>query len=249
MLPSLPKPGSAIESFLQWENEAIAALGNSNQHHSVWACWQANEGVCITAKEKRFADFDIANETFQQQGLEVAVRRSGGTTVPHGDGVLAITHIAKSSGPKDISRAYLGFCSHIQNVLSGLGFNTHVGAAIGAYCDGDYNVLIDGVKLAGTSQRWTRAGRDKTEIILNHAVLLVSNDSAKATQRVNEFHQLAEQRVPFDEEASTSLWEAGQLQSSNHEIKDLNEHDFFNLVFTAFQTYQPNKSSYTAPET
>ena len=171
MLPNLPQAGSPIESFLKWENEVIAAIGDSQEHNSIWACWQANEGLCITAKEKRFADYDLAKKEFQQQGLEIAARRSGGTTVPHGDGIIALTHIAKSHRPKNISQAYLEFCRNIQNVLSSLGFETHVGAAKGAYCDGDYNVLINGLKLAGTSQRWTRAGIDRTEIVLNLSLI------------------------------------------------------------------------------
>lgn len=240
MLPRPPKTGASIESFLSWENDTIAALGGSTAHDSVWACWQAAEGLCITAKEKRFPNYAEAASNFQQQELEIAVRRSGGTTVPHGDGILVVTHIAKSHRPKNIGHAYMEFCSNIQNVLKNLGFDSHVGPAEGAYCDGDYNVLLNGLKLAGTSQRWTRSGQAKTEIVLNHAVMLISCDSTKATQRVNAFHQLAESRTPFDEAASTSLWDMKQTQISEGKTEAISKQAFFNDVSNAFKSYTPN---------
>jgi len=233
----LPAPGAPIRSFLDWETRSISALAMDSENESIWRVWQANEGICITAKEKRFASFEKAYTTFNSRGLEVATRRSGGTTVPHGEGIMAITHIAKSTGPKNINQSYIQFCEKIQLSLTHLGFNTEIGPANGAYCDGDYNVLLDGLKLAGTSQRWTQSPstnssapmRKKTQIVLNHAVMLVSCDSADATHRVNQFHQLADNQAPFDAHASTSLWESKQNKS------ELSKPEFMRHIFKQFR--------------
>ncbi len=245
ILPLTPNFGSSIESFLRWEEDSISALGGARDFNSIWGCWQAAEGLCITAKEKRFADYDSAYKSFEQQDFEIAVRRSGGTTVPHGEGILAITHIAKTHGPKNIVNSYLNFCAHIQAVLNDLGFITEVGPATGAYCDGDYNILLDGKKLAGTSQRWTRGGPSKTQIVLNHAVMLVTADHQRATQRVNRFHQLADQHSPFDESASTSLWDA-RHSSSQLSATQLQKRDFFDMVVNAFTKHQTNSPKLSA---
>jgi len=228
--PLMPEFGASIKSFLAWENESINWLGNTPERGSVWGCWQANEGICTTAKEQRFDNYQSATEAFDLRDLEIAKRRSGGTTVPHGNGILAITYIAKSQGPKNIRESYLNFCAKIQAKLDKLGFATTVGPAPGAYCDGDYNILLDGLKLAGTSQRWTRSTDAKTEIALNHAVMLVTRDADEATERVNDFHHLAQGIRPFAGEASSSLWASKQNTSV------LKKSAFFDLISTELQT-------------
>lgn len=224
----LPNNGSNIESFLSWEARAMEALAEQPQLASIWTSWQAKKGLCITGKESRFANYSSAKQSFEKQGLEIAVRRSGGTTVPHGPGILCITDISASTEKKDIKGSYQVFCQRIQKQLDTLNFHTEVGPAGGAYCDGDYNVLLDNKKLVGTSQRWKR-GADNTLIVMSHAVMLVTCEASEATKRVNDFHQLADNQRPYDTHATTSLWESPQNTS------DLSKDDFFKQVHAAFK--------------
>ena len=227
----IPSNGSSIESFLNWEASAMQALAEQPKLDSIWTSWQAQKGLCITGKESRFANYSSARQAFEQQGLEVAVRRSGGTTVPHGPGILCITDISASSKQKNIKESYQVFCQRIQKHLNTLNFSTDVGPCDGAYCDGDYNVLLDNKKLVGTSQRWKR-GADNTFIVMSHAVMLVTCDPSETSKSVNDFHELADNQRPYDMQATTSLWQSPQNKLG------LSKDDFFKQVQAAFKPTQ-----------
>lgn len=216
----------------------MLVLADKPNAGTVWTSWHANESICITAKEQRLPNYQHANAVLEQSGIELAVRRSGGTTVPHGAGILGITNISTSNGAKDIRQSYLRFCTTIQDQLSEFGFDTNVGSSHGAYCDGDYNVLLDNKKLAGTAQRWKR-GKNNSSIILNHAVMLVTCDAAQATGRVNQFHKLAEQQEPFNPNATTSLWESPQNKHQSTYSKDI----FFTQIAESFRSPDQNQQA------
>jgi len=207
----LPSNGSLTQEFLIWEESIIAAMKLDPHHPDVWACWQSTQGLCLTRKEHRLPHFAQAKAALAAQGHELATRRSGGTVVAQGAGILNITQLSLDYGPRNIGRSYMEFCKSMQTRFAALGFEVEIGPVSGSYCDGDYNLILDGKKLAGTSQRWVK-GPDKAFITLNHAVILITANGSEATQRVNMFHAIADgaksTRLPYDETSSISLWES-----------------------------------------
>jgi len=91
------------------------------------------------------------------------------------------------------------------------------GAAPGAFCDGKYNVLVDGRKIAGTAQRCTRRGPGGA--LLAQAMLIVDADPAELTSAVARFYERAGSDRTFDARAVTSLARclAGQVTGSLRE--------------------------------
>lgn len=221
----LPQPanGNLTQDFLSWEEQLIEVIKLDPKHLGIWACWQSTKGLCVTRKEHRLPHFDKAREVMTAQGHELATRRSGGTVVAQGDGILNITSLALHYGPRNIGSSYMAFCQDMQARLCEVGFETDIGPVSGSYCDGDYNLILDGKKLAGTSQRWVK-GPDKAFIILNHAVILVTENGYDATKRVNDFHEIADNRRPYDTNSSMSLWESNQNKT------DLSKASFFKQI-------------------
>ncbi|MEP1231297.1 MAG: hypothetical protein ABJG88_11530 [Litorimonas sp.] len=207
--PHIPPNGSLTQDFLAWEDDIIAMMKIDADHPDIWAIWQSAKGLCMTRKEHRLPHFDKAQAALIAQGHELATRRSGGTIVAQGEGILNVTKLAFHYGPRNISGSYMSFCEDMQMRFRNIGFETDIGPVSGSYCDGDYNLIIDGKKLAGTSQRWVK-GPNKAFIILNHAVILITENGQNATRRVNEFHKIADEKAPYDDMSSASLWDSTQ---------------------------------------
>ena len=221
---SMPPNGSLTQDFLSWEEDIIAAMKINADHPDIWAAWQSALGLCVTRKEHRLPHFDKAQEAMIANGHELATRRSGGTVVAQGEGILNITSLALHYGPRNIGGSYMAFCQDMQARFRKIGFETDIGPVSGSYCDGDYNLILDGKKLAGTSQRWVK-GPDKAFIILNHAVILVTETGYDATKRVNDFHEIADKQRPYDTASSMSLWESKQNRT------DLRKAEFFKTTY------------------
>jgi len=225
---TLPPNGSLTQDFLSWEEQVIAAMKLDPNHPDIWACWQSATGLCVTRKEHRLPHFEHAKTALTAQGHELATRRSGGTVVAQGEGILNITSLALHYGPRNIGRSYIAFCQQMQTRFRALGFETDIGPVSGSYCDGDYNLVIGGKKLAGTSQRWVK-GPDKASIVLNHAVILVTENGREATRRVNTFHAIADNQdsfnPPYDETTSQSLWNYKAAHDG------LTKADFFDYIY------------------
>ena len=255
ILQNMPENGSLTQDFLTWEDDVITAFKTQTLQDPVWACWQSANGLCVTRKEHRLAGFKQAQQNFNSNGFEISTRRSGGTIVPQGGGILNITSIALQHGPRNIAQSYQIFCKQLQIWLGDLGFETDIGPVKGCYCDGDYNLILNGKKLAGTSQRWIKGpahdpvrdpltGSDEnlsqSFIVLNHAVMLVTETGHAATRRVNDFRAQAERtqaesvdrsslHMPYDENSAISLWEHNQTQST----KDKTE--YFDRIMDSFK--------------
>jgi len=114
----------------------------------------------------------------------VAVRRSGGATIFHEPGVLCVT-LFEQLVSANIERAYSGICSLIVNGLRELGVQAEVGPLPSAPCDGRFNILLDGRKLAGTAARISPAGN--RVVVMAHAALLVEGDCRAGVEAVAAF--------------------------------------------------------------
>lgn len=218
-----PQNGSMTQDFLSWEDAVIDAVKHGQITPPFWAGWQSAPGLCVTRKEHRLPFFAAAQNEMDIAGLELATRRSGGTIVPQGPGIYNVTQITLQNGPRNIGGSYMAFCEMLQNRLKTAGFETDIGPVDGSYCDGDYNLILDGKKLAGTSQRWIK-GPERAFIILNHAVILVTESGENASVRVNDFHETADETRPYAETTSISLWESEQNRTAMDKI------EFFNVI-------------------
>lgn len=144
--------------------------------------WQAPPGLVVP---RRYTTLPGWATACRQVDGELQVRQSGGGVVPQGPGVwnLSLLWPAPSDGPQAADALYRALCAELQAALARLGLSTHTGAVDGSFCDGRYNLAVDGRKLVGTAQAWRRVnGR---AVVLAHAVILVDADLQALCDRAN----------------------------------------------------------------
>lgn len=196
------------------ENVALEAqLGvdvGKGRRPPLFRVWENGRALVVTARETRLRDFPHARETLEAEGWPVVERDSGGTAVPHGPGILQ----ASLTIPQDRLRAgaleavYEALCEPVRRTLSALGVDTGYGEVPGSFCDGRFNLVANGRKIAGTSQRW-RGGlppsRRNGAYVLAHMVLFVEADMRRMTELVNRFYFLAGSEERFEPGAMVSV--------------------------------------------
>lgn len=194
-LPLPPPNGATTAAFLCWEDEVISQLKKDSHPCPFVRLWEAKSGLCITNKETRFPSFEKSKELCKKKGFDIAIRRSGGTAVPHGPGILNVSAFVENRGPRNIRHSYEKFCQSLQMSLTELGVHSDIGTAQNSFCDGDYNILVEGKKVIGTSQRWIKSSMTDNWIVLNHAVILLDVSTKDITDTVNFFYSEARSDV------------------------------------------------------
>ncbi|MEJ8840053.1 lipoyl protein ligase domain-containing protein [Ramlibacter sp. AN1133] len=186
--------GVACES--DWM-ERCAATGHPAAH-----LWQAPVGLVVPRRYALLPGWPAAREA-AAGGLQV--RSSGGGLVPQGPGVwnLSLVWPAPGSAPVDPSAVYRALCAELAAAFAQLGVVATPQPVTGSFCDGRFNLAVNGRKLVGTAQAWRRmAGR---QVVLAHAVILVEAEPGLLTAQANAFEAALGSDTRYRAEALTSL--------------------------------------------
>ena len=154
----------------------------------VAASWEPMPGLVVPGSYRRFERFEALCERFAARGWPVSVRRSGGGLVPQGPGMLNLSLAWRT--PCGMGQAmepvYEGLCGLLRETLRPFGVDATPQVVVDSFCDGRYNLAVDGRKVAGTAQYWQRISATE-HVVLAHACLLVEADLATLVRRANEF--------------------------------------------------------------
>lgn len=134
--------------------------------------WRADENAIVVPMAlARRPGFDGAASSAAANGWAVTTRSSGGGMVPQGPGTLNLAMIVPCPDGFTTDDGYRLICGTIEEALTRFEIASTTGACASAFCDGAWNVLAQGRKLAGTAQRWraTPTGR----VALIHAAILI----------------------------------------------------------------------------
>lgn len=166
--------------------------------------WESAPALVVSLSDKQLPRYANAANASAAEGWPVAVRSSGGTAVPVGPGILCVSVLSSFEGtPPPLARGYDDICNPIIAALAEFGVAATVGPAPGSFCDGKFNVLVNGQKIAGTAQR--RTTRTGGGAMLSHAVVIIDGDPKKFTTVVEKFYERAGGDRRFDADAVTSL--------------------------------------------
>lgn len=149
--------------------------------------WTATQQalVCPRAYQSR-SGFDAAVEASANQGWPVSLRPTGGGTVPQGPGIANLA--LAFNAPKDftIEDGYRLLTDILKSALP-LGDRLAAGDTPGSFCDGAWNLSIEGQKLVGTAQKWrpVRGGKPR---VLAHAMIIVTEQFQPGANAVSAFH-------------------------------------------------------------
>lgn len=125
----------------------------------------------------------------QRAGWPVVPRQSGGGIVPQGPGTLNLALVLPAPPGFRLEDGYRLICGALSEALARFDVKTTTGACENAFCDGSWNVLAEGRKLAGTAQRW-RSGAHGP-VVLTHAALLTAMPTPALWPVMDRLHRVA----------------------------------------------------------
>jgi lipoate-protein ligase A len=181
LLPDAGRP----QDDLALETRLLEQAAEGGAYAAVWECHPA---LVVPATYRRFERFETLCERFAAEGWPVSVRRSGGGLVPQGPGMvnLSLAWRTPARMADAMESVYLGLCALLQEAFESFGLDARAQPVEGSFCDGRFNLALDGRKAVGTAQYWKRVNAQE-HVVLAHACVLVDADLPLLVKRANAF--------------------------------------------------------------
>ncbi|MGH8380740.1 lipoate--protein ligase family protein [Pseudomonas sp.] len=185
-----------VEAGLHAEQDLLAAVCKGEKEYGLLFWRPTDRALVMPRRMSRLEGFEPACAELAIAGWPVLLRETGGEPVPQSSAVIniALVYVApRSEGDHGrIENAYERLCLPLCDVLREWGGLASVGEIEGAFCDGRYNVNLNGRKLVGTAQRWRQGLGGKRPVVLVHGALLLDNERASMVAAVNRFNECCE---------------------------------------------------------
>ncbi|WP_295557802.1 hypothetical protein [uncultured Hyphomicrobium sp.] len=175
-----------------------------------WAVWRTHQSLVVPSQTANAANFYVASLDMSLRGWPVYVRDTGGDVTPQSPGVInaSAAFVVPRTTDLSIRATYQRFCAPLLEFLGAHGIDAYLSSVPGAFCDGAFNIVVDGLKLAGTAQRWRlvqlRDGRPGVAV-LAHAAILADPDIEFSISATNRFYRLCGEEREVDPARHTSL--------------------------------------------
>lgn len=167
---------------------------------SICHIWRHPRAFVMGLRDSRLPGAEDAQHWLETNGYATAVRNSGGAAVPLDLGVINISLILpKTSGlsshfHQDFEKMY----ELIRHALQESGCLVDKGEIKGAYCPGDFDLSINGLKFCGIAQR------RQTHAYIVQAFVVAEGSGKKRAQLVRSFYdRAATGEGPFNHPAVT----------------------------------------------
>ncbi|RVD79000.1 lipoate--protein ligase family protein [Pseudomonas koreensis] len=190
-----------IETGLQTEQDLLASICAGDAEFGL-LFWQPSDRALVMPRRlNRLPGFERACQVSAAAGWPVLLRETGGEPVPQSASTINIALVyAPPRSEGDLNRIETGYrrlCDPICELLDELGGSSSLGEIDGAFCDGRFNVNLDGRKMVGTAQRWRQSQGGQRPVGLAHGAMLVDNERESMVAAVNRFNEACglEQRV------------------------------------------------------
>lgn len=195
------------ESLFEKEQQLIAKV-QADELDQVLLLWQAKSPTLVLPSGKKWPATTHLKQELAKKGWGLTARKTGGAPVPQLDGIINLSHIYQwpDNQPYDIKQAYLALCHPLSLFFQRLGVKVDVHATVGSYCDGDYNLNINGRKVVGTAQR-VLLKKNGGKIVLSQACIIIKGDTQKLVEPVKLCNHLSQQPNDIRAEVHTSLAE------------------------------------------
>ncbi len=153
-------------------------------------------------------NFAAAAEDLSSKGWPVFLRNTGGDVTPQGPGILnvSIAFAQRKGATRPIENGFEVLCAPIFEELAALGLQGRFGSVPGAFCDGDYNVVVGNRKVAGTAQRMRRLTSDPgRRAVFAHALILFDANLPAGIEAVKRLRRACGLPGAIDVEAHRNL--------------------------------------------
>ncbi len=224
---------AAIEAQALFDKEhQLIEQVKSNQLEQVLLLWQAKQPTLVLPAGKKWAVSEELVDTLSKLGWQLTARKTGGAPVPQLPGIINLSHIYTCSDdkPYDIKTAYMQLCNILSEFFRTLGINVDVHATPNSYCDGDYNLNINGQKIVGTAQR-VLLKKDGGRVVLSQACIIIDADVERIVEPVIVCNRICHYPAQIEANVHTSLF--------NHMTERPNVDFLFQRLTDAFLTHAP----------
>lgn len=189
LLPPLLTPARGLAA----EQQMLARVVNG-QLAQGFMLWRSRRALVVPAAMSRLPGFTLAGERLARRGWPLVQRQTGGDLTVQSPHLLNIAMVfTLEPGPGAIDRAYRRLCQPLIEALAELDITAYCGSVPGAFCDGDYNLVVNGRKLAGTAQRWRKVAGRPQQAVLAHAAMLCDEDDGELCRLTNDFYRYCQQ--------------------------------------------------------
>ncbi|MGY3171351.1 lipoate-protein ligase A [Pseudomonas sp. TE12234] len=181
-----------IEAGLQAEQDLLASVCAGDAEFGL-LFWQPSDRALVMPRRlNRLLGFEHACEVSAAAGWPVLLRETGGEPVPQSASTINIALVyAPPRSEGDLNRIESGYrrlCDPICQLLDELGGTSSLGEIEGAFCDGRFNVNLDGRKMVGTAQRWRQSQGGQRPVGLVHGAMLLDDERESMVAAVNRFN-------------------------------------------------------------
>ncbi len=147
--------------------------------------WRHQKALILGLRDRKLPYATQAITQLRREGTEVVVRNSGGAAVPLDPGVVNVTMLVpKSPGRMNIYEDFDRMYRWIAETVAAEGVVDR-GEVHGAYCPGDYDLSIQGLKFCGIAQR------RQTRAYAVQAFVNVEGSGSERAKRVIDYYAWA----------------------------------------------------------
>lgn len=211
---SLLPTSLTIEAGLQAEQHLLASVCAGDAEFGLLFWQPSDQALVMPRRLSRLPAFDAASEASAAAGWPVVLRDTGGEPVPQSATTINIALVyAPPRSEGDLNRIESGYrrlCDPICQLLDELGGTSSLGEIEGAFCDGRFNVNLDGRKMVGTAQRWRQSQGGQRPVGLVHGAMLIDDDRVSMVAAVNRFNEACDLQQRVRAESHIALHEKFQ---------------------------------------
>jgi lipoate-protein ligase A len=204
LAPNAPIARGSGEAAIAEDEQRLGALLSEGRAGERVRLWTNSRCLVTTRRFSRMETFAGAAAASDACGWPVFVRASGGTTVVHRSGILnfSLYEIALT-GTVDINARFERFTHRLIAGFAAIGVAAETGWVAGSYCDGRFNIVSGGQKIAGTACLVRKRGGWLG--VLAHAVICIDGNPRADLAAITEFERALGLDIPYAAAAHTTL--------------------------------------------
>ncbi len=196
---------TTVSNAFEKEAELLNQVQTGNLKQALLLWQTEDKTVVLPASKKWQANSELVTQ-LQKNGWGILPRRTGGAPVPQTSGVINLSHIYlyNKHSPDLIKQGYEDLCSVLTSFFKQLNIDVDIHATPYSYCDGSYNVNIQGKKIIGTAQRILTT-QSKAKVVLVQACILIDVAIEELIYPINVCYELNQHDERIKPEVHTCL--------------------------------------------
>jgi len=197
----------SVENAFEKETQIIEKIKRDELKQCL-ILWQTKEATLVLPAGKKWSQTDALNKALLSEQWLLHSRKTGGAPVPQCQGIINLSHlyIWPDHSRYSITEAYENLCGVLQAFFKVYNLTPKAHSTEFSYCNGDYNLNINGKKIVGTAQRIILK-KDGSKIVLAQAFILIDTLLENIIKPVNLCYQLSDKTERVKAEVHTTLFD------------------------------------------